>query len=303
MTPPLTDLVISPASASRIPIFSPTRRPQHRHVWRVDTSWGWAEITGKLGQQHRDLLDAARMVAERADWTTDGRLHLLVDPAKLRSAMGGDAVNWALLNAWFAELMQSLVKYHVNNPGIDGVGVLLSDVASAKVQESPKTRPGAFSTGRRYLRVSFGLGWSRLLADDRQMLYPLRRVIALRHGFSQAVARYCLGHRTVNDTTTGLMLKVGAVGELRKRRRELRLDADGLLALGILVDGDVVRKVTGSKVPVKTPFSQCDHTDQARLKVAALSGKTITPPPSLPAAQAETRQCLRRQTPNPSQRR
>ncbi|MDD5300025.1 MAG: hypothetical protein PHD65_05975 [Gallionella sp.] len=244
MTSLHTDLVKTPTSACRIPIFAPTRRPLAKTAWWVDTSWGHAVITGRLGQQHRDLLDAARMVAEREDWTTDGRLHLLVDPAKLRAAMGGDAVNWPLLKTWLTDLAQAIVDYHVNKPDIngygDGFGGLLSDVRVANTTQLPITRPGAWMGGRQFMRISFGVGWSRLIADDNATRYPVRQVVALKHGFSQAVARYCLSHATVRDTVAGLMLKLDAQGELRKRRRELAADTAELAALGIIIEGDKI---------------------------------------------------------------
>lgn len=293
-----TDLAITPASACHIPIFAPTRRPRHRQAWNVETSWGWAQVTGKLGQQHRDLLDAARLVAEREDWTTDGRMHLLVDSARLRSVMGGDGVNWPLIKTWFADLTRSKVEYHITRPEIDGFGELISDVAIAKVPEPPPTRPGAFSNGRRYLRISFGIGWSKLLSDDNDIRYPLRQVVGLRHGVSQAIARYCLSHRTVNDTISGLLAKVGAEGRTRDRRRELQADADALRALSIEISGDVVRRSSASKVPVraskvpvrapkvpvKTPSPQNDQSDQAGTSPALracwcpATPKPITPP-------------------------
>lgn len=230
----------TPASACRIPIFLPTRRPVIKTKWTVNTSWGHAVITGRLGQQHRDLLDAARAVAEREDWTADGRLHLLVDPAKLRSVMGGDAVNWPLLKTWFTDLMQTIVDYHVIKPSIDGFGGLVSEVVVANTTQCPTTRPGAWSEGRKFIRISFGTGWSKLIAEDSVTRYPIRQVIALQHGFSQAVARYCLSHATVKDTVEGLMSKLGDEGRTRNRRAELAGDVAGLSALGIIVDGDKI---------------------------------------------------------------
>lgn len=43
--------------ACRVPIFAATRRPR-RTTYSVATAWGSARITGRLGQAHRDVLDA-----------------------------------------------------------------------------------------------------------------------------------------------------------------------------------------------------------------------------------------------------
>ena len=235
-----SDLASTSTAACRIPIFSPTRRPQSVSSWRVETPWGWAQITGRLGQQHRDLLDAARMVAEREEWTFDGQMHLLVDPAKLRAVMGGDGVNWPLLMTWFVDLMRTIVDFHVNSQDINGFGGLVSGVVEAKTDQHPSTRPGAWAEGRRFIKISFGDGWSKLLADDCVMKYPLRHVVGLKHGFSQAVARYCLSHTQTRDTVAGLAQKLDAGGRLRVRRSELSADASGLASLGIIIDGDKI---------------------------------------------------------------
>jgi hypothetical protein len=208
--------------------------------WRVETPWGWAVITGRLGQQHRDLLDVARMVAEREEWTTDGRMHLLVDPARLRSALGGDAVNNERIKDWLRELRIAQVEAHINDRDINIMGGIISDVVDAKAA-APGARPGAFHSERRMLHIVFGLAWSRLIESDREMRYPLAAVVGLKHGFSQAAARYCLSHRDVDDTIEGLMPKVAASGRVRDRISDLNDDKDGLRSMGIEVSGNRIR--------------------------------------------------------------
>lgn len=235
-------LANTPASACRIPIFAPTRRPQAVTAWRVETSWGWAAITGRLGQQHRDVLDGARMVAEREEFTSDGRFHLLVDPARLRSALGGDAVNMQRINDWLRDLKVAQVEAHINKSDTNISGGLISDVVDAATL-APDARPGAFKSERRMWLIHFGLAWSKLVDDDIAMKYPLRQVVGLKHGFSQAVARYCLSHTNVRDTVEGLAQKLNAGGRLRVRRGELAEDASGLAAMGITITGDKITAV------------------------------------------------------------
>lgn len=235
-----SNLAATPTNACRIPIFSPTRRPQVKTSWRVETSWGWAVITGRLGQQHRDLLDAARMVADEEQWTADGRYHLKVDPARLRSAMGGDSVNNARIVEWLRDMRAAEVTVHITATNKTTYGGIVADFTDSADPTLLHGRAGTFPSERRYLRLSFGLGWSKLIEEDRTTLYPLRQVVALKHGFSQAVARFCLSHATVRDTVGGLMLKLNASGRLRVRRAELTEDAAGLMGMGIIIDGDKI---------------------------------------------------------------
>lgn len=246
----LSNLATTPTSACRIPIFAPTRRPVSITKWRVNTPWGWAVITGRLGQQHRDLLDAARMIAEAEEWTSDGRLHLKVDPARLRAAAGGDSVNNARILDWLRDLRSAEVEVHVTATGTTTVGGILADVtksADTTLLHGPR---GAFDGDRHYLRLDFGLGWSKLIDSDRAMRYPLKKVVALQYGFSQAVARYCLSHTTVRDTVAGLMEKVGSGGLCRHRRADLQADSAGLAALGIIINGDAIKSGERRQSPV-----------------------------------------------------
>jgi len=246
--------------ASRVPIFAPTRRPQGVSEWRVDTPWGWAIISGRLGQQHHDLLDAARMVAAREEWTQDGRLHLKIDPSALRSALGGDAVNGRRINEWVEDLRKARIELHIADRVI--VGGLVSEYEIAADPTILLPRPGAHGDGRRYMRLSFSTAWSRLVEDEQAMRYPLSLVVQLRHGFAQAVARYCLSHRSVRDTVAGLVQKLGADGRVRNRRGELERDSERLAVLGITIDGNAVRYSSArNQNPVENPRAQAKSGD------------------------------------------
>lgn len=240
----------TPMIASRVPIFAPTRRPQSVRAWRVETPWGWALITGRLGQQHRDLLDAARMIAEAEQWTQDGRFHLKIDPARLRAALGGDKTNNQRIAEWIEDLRVARIEVHIGDRVI--VGGLVSEYELSSDPTVLHPRPGALGNDRRYMRMSFSTGWSKLIETERAMYYSLAGVVNLRHGFSQAVARFCLSHREVRDTVVGMAVKVGAAGRVRDLRACLQDDTEALRLLGILIAGDAIRRLPGSdQSPVK----------------------------------------------------
>lgn len=229
----------TPRAAARIPIFAPTRRPRGVTESRVETPWGSAIVSGRLGQQHRDLLDAARLVADCEQWTADGRLHLKIDPAKLRSALGGDVVNNRLILNWIEDLRKARLEVHIGDRVI--IGGLISEYELSADTTTLRPRPGALGGDRHFMRMSFSTGWSKLIEGEQAMYYPLECVVELKHGFSQAVARFCLSHRSVKDTVAAMMEKVGATGRTRDYKGALTEDAERLFSLGIVVDGDAVR--------------------------------------------------------------
>lgn len=231
----------SPAHASRIPIFAPTRRPTARKEFKVETPWGAATITGRLGQQHRDWLDAARLVAERQESTADGRLHLLIDPAKLRVALGG--MSYRQVDEIRRDLQTALIEMHIKSSDVTISGALLAEVVNSPAAGVPATRPGAKAEGRRYWRVSFGLAWSKLIENDLVTFIPLAQIVGMRYGISQAVARYCLTHKAVCEPLAGIAKRLGATRELCKIRAELLAESAKLADVGVGFDGDRVTKL------------------------------------------------------------
>ncbi len=243
----------SPAITSRIPIFAPTRRPKVVNKWRVETPWGHAVITGKLGQQHRDLIDAVMTKGVKVDeqWTIDGRLNVKIDPNKLRSAMGGAGTNNANIEAWIDDLRVARVDVYDNDKCEKITGGIVSDYSVSTDPTLLRPRPGARGEGRRYMRLTFSPGWSKLIETERMMRYPLAQVVKLKSGFAQAVARFCLSHRHVDDTILGLTNKVAAGGLLRHRRADLESDKDALNDLGITVDGNRIKSGKRRQSPVE----------------------------------------------------
>ncbi|ADL55551.1 hypothetical protein [Gallionella capsiferriformans] len=261
----------TPTNLCRIPIFAPTRRPHAVTACRFDTPWGWAQITGRLGQQHRDLHDAARLVAVAEEWTSNGCMHLKVDPAKLRAAMGGDTVNNALITKWMRDMRAAEIIIYVKELDRIVTGGIISEFDESADKSNLTSRPGAFTGDkpRRFIRISFSSGWSKLIESDRSTKYCLDQVVALKHGFSQAVARFCLSHANVNETVIGLIKKLNAEGRMRVRRADLAEDAERLARMGIYVNGDQIKYRSPAKSgkapaksgarppsPVKTVFSQ-----------------------------------------------
>jgi hypothetical protein len=241
----------TPVNACRIPIFSPTRRPKSVSSWRVETPWGWAIITGRLGQQHRDLLDAARMVADAEQWTTDGKMHLKIDLARLRGALGGDAVNNQRIKDWLEDLRVAQVVVYIKDKNINITGGIISEVLSSIDNTVLNGRPGTFKSERGYMHIEFSSGWSKLIETDRAMRYPLQQVVGLQHGFSQAVARFCLSHSHVNDDVAGLMDKVAAIGRIRDRQADLEDDQAALAAIGIEISEGRIKSGERRQSPVK----------------------------------------------------
>lgn len=242
------------AHESKLPVFQPTRRPSRVRQQRFDTAHGSVTVTGKLGQGHRDVLDAVIACCERSK-LEDGRLAVLVDPYQLRKMVssgrdGGmfpyDHIRRLLRDLRTAEVVMDMpaLKLRVTD------GILADFEESAITKEPESWEFQTKSGGRRpMLKVTFGKNWTRMMIMDLSVVYRLPIVIGMRHGASQATARYCLSHRKVHDTLDGVLMKIGydMTGKtpraVNKVKSEIRSDAEALAALGVmLTEKDTVHR-------------------------------------------------------------
>lgn len=230
---------------SKLPIFQPSRTPKYTEEW--EGKWGTASVSvrGKLGQGHRDVLDSLWFGSEAARMSADETLRVLIDPYRLRRHVSsGRSV---LPYEHVTNLLRDLVEAEVDID-IPPLKLHITDGILSGFEESPVTKPppkGAEAIGilapRHMLQVSFTRDWTQLLKSDLKVNYSLKHVIGLRHGASQAIARYCLSNKDVNDTLDGLFEKVryDTTGKTRsavyKTKAEIRSDRSALHALGITI--------------------------------------------------------------------
>ena len=111
------------------------------------------------------------------------------------------------------------------------------------------TRPDPLTGGDRNLwRVRLGVALVMLLEHDLSLYYDPAPIARLQYGISQAVARHILSHKTEPlggwYLDTAIMAVAGKSGSqaMRDGRRRLKEDADELKALGLILDGDRIRK-------------------------------------------------------------
>lgn len=232
------------AHAVRLCLYQSTRRPKMLDRI-ITTSWGRVRVKGRIGQQHADVLEAICYEREAKADLEDGRIKLLVDPARVRRRsrqMGGST-----LQSILDDLQQCLIEI-IEPVDFSCLGHLVDHIDLATRRDgTPITRHDPLTGGdRRMWRVELGKAFCRLVAADIWIGYDPAPIAALTHGVSQSVARHVLTHKQQPrggwHIDTLIRATAGDVGEqaLRDRRRELRSDADGLRGIGILVESDRV---------------------------------------------------------------
>jgi len=252
-----TPLPTSTTHAIRLCLFQATRRPQVLKRETILTPWGKIKISGKLGQQHADVLEAICYEREKKGSTEDGRIKLLVDPARVRRR--ANQVSGSSFDHVLEELQQAVIqiieptKLACSGHLIDHIDKALRSDGTHIVRDNPLG-------GQRHLwRVEIGKAFCKLVSGDIWLGYDPARLARLDHGISQAVARHVLSHRaqpvggwhvdTLIEAVTAGAVRAGSTA-IRDRRRELHRDAPALLDSGILIEAGRLLKVDAAK-PLK----------------------------------------------------
>lgn len=239
---------VTPTSTSaqaRVMLYQPSQRPRLRSGgdW-TETSFGRCRIEGRLGQRHADVVESILYCAEKRRDVSDGGIELLVDPARVRKTLSDSRYSFTQIEKLLAELRAATITIETPQFDFPIIGGLIDHVIP-----SPMTRPDPLTGGERNLwRVRLGVALVMLLEHDLSLYYDPAPIARLQHGISQAVARHILSHKTEPlggwYLDTAIMAVAGKSGSqaMRDGRRRLKEDADELKALGLILDGDRIRK-------------------------------------------------------------
>ena len=234
----------STTALARLRIYQPSQRPQHRQGDWLDTSFGRCRVLGRLGQRHADTVEAVLYCAERQRPVSDGGVELLVDPAQVRKRISDSRYSFTQIEKLFVELRAATITIETPQFDFPIIGGLIDHVIP-----SSKTRPDPLTGGQRNLwRVRLGVALVMLLEHDLSLFYDPAPIARLQHGISQAVARHVLSHKV--EPTGGWYLDTVIVAvagqpssqDMRNARRRLKEEAEDLREIGLVLDGDRIKK-------------------------------------------------------------
>lgn len=231
---------------SRLRLFQATRRPKIIDDV-MQTSWGVVRIKGRAGQTHADVMEAIFCCAEKQANTPDGRIKILVDPWQVKQK--ANQLSGSTLRRILDDLMQVLIE--IKEPvDLACIGHLIDHVDFAKRADgTPITKENPMGGQRGVWIVEVGKAACMLLEKDLKLWHDPEPIARLNHGVTQAIARHVLSHSKQPFGGWNLDGLIHAVaGEidsvaLRNRKREIRLDAQELSGVGIVLDGNKVKRL------------------------------------------------------------
>lgn len=235
----------STSAQARVMLYQASQRPVMREGEWNETSFGRCRVRGRLGQRHADIVEGILYCAERRRDVSDGGIELLVDPARVRKTLSDSRYSFAQIEKLLAELRSATITIEIPQLDFPIIGGLIDHVIP-----SPMTRPDPLTGGERHLwRVRLGVALVLMLQHDISLYYDPGPIARLQHGISQAVARHILSHKTepsggwyVDTVIVAVMGRAASSQDVRKARYRLKEDADELGALGLLLEGDRVRR-------------------------------------------------------------
>lgn len=233
---------VTTASQSRIPIFSATRRPLPVVAYEVSSPWGEAMITGRLGQTHRDFLEVACQTAIDTSEDKEGRIMLLLDMAAIRRGLGRDYNTQYILDL-ARDLRAAEVILRIKKPVIQiqtnyrirDYGGIIDEIRVIESLNIPRPH-GAYDRDDAHpWRIVFGRSWSYIMKNDLPVFYRhLAIITALRHGVSQALARWAISHSVVRgEPLENIMGYLRHSGRMRDRIAEVHADRELLSKVGV----------------------------------------------------------------------
>ena len=279
----------TPRVACRVPLFAPTRRGCVVIQQRVETSWGWAVITGRLDQRHRDVLDILTATAEA--WRpagAHGDMIARVDSARLRAALGWEKWTYRQILGALRDLRAAEVASSVG----EWTGILTHIVESGmataprrgmvrKKGQAPRRVnvpvPGGPARGGMVWEVTVSGAWIAL-ARGAVMHYPIT-VTRMRYGVSQAVSRLMFSHSPGAHYAVATALAAVGIPAKRHQRalEEMRQDAALMAAAGVALD------------PATGTVTHMDHTTPvATLEMPSLDHTTPVADHTTPVADHTT---------------
>ena len=224
---------------SRVPIFQASRRVKSIEKWTCENVWGQVEISGRLGQVHRDLHDLIMTQGEEYHLGELGDLHIVLDPAKIQRLMGTTA-NPRFLDRLLEDMRLARVTLVLKN-GKSSLGGIVSVVDK---QNREIEGPGGFLEKRYLWLVTISRTWVQVYNTTLRIRYApaLSVLLAMKSGYSQAMGRFFLTHSGKMSLGFEDCLKtLGVSREEKKVRHEIKADLPLLEKLGVTFKGSMIR--------------------------------------------------------------
>jgi len=238
------EMGVTTESQNRLPIFEPTFKA--KEGTRVfENKHGKIIVVGRLSQAHKNLIETILWKKEVCKPIKDeeGREYLKVvyEQEKIRRYLSqGSKYNYKRYKMLLDDMMRTSIT--IKTKKLEVAGTLIMRTEKSKVIKQIQNRSPIIPEEVTLTSIIFGDVATALFENELRFTYDPRRIMNLRNGISQALARYIKTHQ--GHPQVGYHLKPLIeilVGEMENKkwwkiREYLREDAKMLEDIGVVIN-------------------------------------------------------------------
>jgi len=239
----LEDIGVATESQNRLPLFEPTLKPEHKK--RVfEGKYGKLRVEGRLGQAHKNLLEAILWKREAHKHVEiEGKQYLKVayDQEKIRKYLSqGSKYSYAKYKALLQDMILTYIELKTDKLEIQGT--LIMEIDKSLVKKPVKSKSPVIPKETPLTAVIFGAVATALIDKELRFTYDPKPIAQLDSGISQAIVRFLKTHQSHPQAGYRLRELVANLVENTEGqdwwniKRFLKKDAEKLEDLGIAID-------------------------------------------------------------------
>ena len=242
------DIGVTTESLNRLPIFQPTLKPRFE-VRTFESKYGKITVEGKLGQNHKSLLEvvlykrkAYKLKIDKNEDDVKVSLEVLYNEYEVKKYLSQSSkYSDERYHQMIKDMITAYIVLEKDDERIAGT-IIARERESKKYYRKTKSNLPNIKREIPYVKLEFGDVFSRLLVKELRFTYDPKPIIMLDGGISQAIVRFLLTHK--RHPKAGYHLKAllenltkNIEGQAWKDiRRALKKDAAMLENLGAVID-------------------------------------------------------------------
>jgi len=231
----------------RLPFFAATTRPVIRENRITENRWGIVEVTGKLGQNHRNFHDLIMTKGSKCEQGVNGELYVEIDPTAIsKKLMPGCRPNPDYLRSLLQDMKDATVKINYLKRGERMLGGIVSEWEERFKKIGEVSGPKGIALEKYHWQITISKTWMHLYEDFVivRLGNALDKIISMRCGYSMAIARIMLDQRFATTFKLDfLRMTLDIAVETKILRREILKDSQVLANLGISIEDHSVNYI------------------------------------------------------------
>ena len=215
---------ITTVTQCRVPIFWPTNKPPRAkgvHNLVIENSYGKATIENcKLTQVHRNLLDVILAYHHGLYFYQDGAAGFLVDLYEVQNILQIYASNHTWVLKKLKDMMTTVFEVETKEWMITGAIVRKHNYS----KEDAEHTPDKFGENKLYY-IILEAQFMEFFKLDTNVLYFefVEKIINLKSAICQALVRFCLSHRQLNQDLEEVLKQIGVLRKDTHKREKSRI--------------------------------------------------------------------------------